>query len=107
MKYLICAYIVPVSRVTGMHPGADHFGLYTLEIWLLHWWGETITIAMMGLFMNANLAQSVTALVQAASVISSSGFLKYARFPLSDSHTYFEGFFLTASVIMYGNFYAN
>jgi len=71
----------PVSRVTGMHPGADHFGLYTLEIWLLHWWGETITIAMMGLFMNANLAQSVTALVQAASVISSSGFLKYARLP--------------------------
>lgn len=59
-----------------MHPGADHFGLYSVQIFILHYWGEMTTIAMMGLFMNQNLAQSVTALVQAAHVIIASGFLK-------------------------------
>ncbi|KAH3859053.1 ATP-binding cassette sub-family G member 5-like [Dreissena polymorpha] len=65
-----------VYWVTGMHPGADHFGLYSVQIFILHYWGEMTTIAMMGLFMNQNLAQSVTALVQAAHVIIASGFLK-------------------------------
>ncbi|XP_052766024.1 ATP-binding cassette sub-family G member 5-like [Mya arenaria] len=68
-----------VYWVTGMHPGADHFGLYTLEIFLLHYWGEVTAVAMMGLFMNANLAQSVTALLQAAHVIIASGFLKNVK----------------------------
>ena len=65
-----------VARVTGMHPGADHFGLYSVQIFILHYWGEMTTIVLMDLFMNQNLAQSVTALFQAAHVIIASGFLK-------------------------------
>lgn len=65
-----------VYWVTGMHPGADRFGLFILDVFILQYWGEMVTVGCLGLFMNANLANSVAALVQAAAVVIASGFLK-------------------------------
>jgi hypothetical protein len=59
-----------------MYPSADRFGLYCLVIFLLQFWGEMLCVTCMGIFMNPNLANSVTALLQAASVVIASGFLK-------------------------------
>jgi hypothetical protein len=70
---------VILSRVTGMHPGADRFGLFTLEIFLLHYWGEMVTVGCMGLFMNPNLANSIAVLMQSACVIIASGYVRYTR----------------------------
>lgn len=65
-----------VYWATGMYPSADRFGLYCLVIFLLQFWGEMLCVTCMGIFMNPNLANSVTALLQAASVVIASGFLK-------------------------------
>ena len=63
-------------RVVGMNPHVDRFGLYTLQIFILHYWGEILTVGIMGLVMHPIMANSVSALVQAAHVIIASGFLK-------------------------------
>lgn len=63
-----------------MHPGADRFGLYTLDIFILQYWGEMVNVGCLGLFMNANLANSVAALVQTAAAVIASGLLKLVKF---------------------------
>ena len=63
-------------RITGLYPDAERFGLYTAEVFILHYWGEIVCVACMGLFMNPSQANSVAALIQAASVLISSGLLK-------------------------------
>ena len=60
-----------------MYPYAERFGLYSAEIFILHYWGEIVCVACMGVFMNPNQANSTAALFQAASVLISSGLLKY------------------------------
>ncbi|XP_053377061.1 ATP-binding cassette sub-family G member 5-like [Mercenaria mercenaria] len=65
-----------VYWVTGMHPGFERFALYTLDVFILQYWGEMVTVGCLGIFMNANLANSVAALLQAATVVIASGFLK-------------------------------
>ena len=60
-----------------MYPDAERFGLYTTEIFILHYWGEILCIGCMAVFMNPNQANSLSALLQAASVLISSGLLKY------------------------------
>lgn len=65
-----------VYWATGMHPGVDHFGIYTLEIFIMHFWGEMVSVACLALFSNPVEANNVAALCQAASVVISSGFLK-------------------------------
>ncbi|KAL4238380.1 hypothetical protein ACF0H5_003089 [Mactra antiquata] len=62
--------------VTGMNPNFDRFVLFTLEVFILHYWGEMVTVACMGLVMNPNLANSLAALVQSAAVIIASGYVK-------------------------------
>lgn len=62
--------------ITGMYPDAERFGLYTTEIFILHYWGEILCIGCMAVFMNPNQANSLSALLQAASVLISSGLLK-------------------------------
>ncbi|XP_045159980.2 ATP-binding cassette sub-family G member 5-like [Mercenaria mercenaria] len=62
--------------VTGLYPSADRFGIFTLEVFILHYWGEMLTVACLGMFMNPNLANSVAALLQSATVIIASGYVK-------------------------------
>ena len=59
-----------------MYPDLTRFGLYTAEIFILHYWGEITCVGFMALFMNPAQANSTAALLQAASVLISSGLLK-------------------------------
>lgn len=65
--------------ITGMYPEAVRFGLFTAEIFLLHYWGEILCVGFMAVFMNPNQANNTTALLQAASMLISSGLLKNVR----------------------------
>jgi len=49
---------------------------YFLAVFILHYWGEILTVTLMGIFMNPNMAQSNAALLQAATVLIGSGLLK-------------------------------
>ena len=60
-----------------MYPSADRFGIFTLLVFMLHYWGEILTVACLGMFMNPNLANSVAALLQSAAVIIASGYVRY------------------------------
>ena len=68
-----------------MYPDAERFGLYTAEIIILHYWGEILTVGCMGIFMNPNLANGTSVLLQAGCVLISSGLLRYIY------HRYFSG----------------
>ena len=69
-------YLIFNLRVTGMYPDATRFGLYTAEIFIIHYWGEITCVGFMALFMNPNQAFSTAALLQSASMLISSGLLK-------------------------------
>ncbi|XP_060558203.1 uncharacterized protein LOC132718516 [Ruditapes philippinarum] len=43
---------------------------------ILHYWGEILTVACLGMFMNPNLANSVAVLLQSVAVITASGYIK-------------------------------
>ncbi|KAL3872733.1 hypothetical protein ACJMK2_035937 [Sinanodonta woodiana] len=62
--------------VTGLYPTAERFGLYTATIFFLQLWGETLTVLFLGIFLDPNLANSTTALIQTAAAVIASGLLK-------------------------------
>ncbi|XP_025105777.1 LOW QUALITY PROTEIN: ATP-binding cassette sub-family G member 5-like [Pomacea canaliculata] len=65
--------------VTGMSADADKFAIHIAVVFVLHLVGELLTVAMMGVFRNPQLANTTTALIFTASGLVASGFLRASQ----------------------------
>lgn len=59
-----------------MSADADKFAIHIAVVFVLHLVGELLTVAMMGVFRNPQLANTTTALIFTASGLVASGFLR-------------------------------
>lgn len=73
--------IVLPCRVTGLHPSWSRFAIYYATIFVLHFIGEIMTVGVMGVFFNPQIANSTSALILSASVLIATGFLRHVQKP--------------------------
>eukprot|EP01137_Pigoraptor_chileana_P015808 Opistho-2@5386 len=60
----------------GLQPDGVRFLVFWGVVYLLHAWGESLGMFLLGVFYDANIANSVSALVISASALLASGFLR-------------------------------
>ncbi|VDI50556.1 ATP-binding cassette sub-family G member 5-like isoform X1 [Mytilus galloprovincialis] len=69
-------FSIIVYWVTGLHPSWSRFAIYYATIFVLHFIGEIMTVGVMGVFFNPQIANSTSALILSASVLIATGFLR-------------------------------
>ncbi|XP_046364697.2 ATP-binding cassette sub-family G member 5-like [Haliotis rufescens] len=62
--------------ISGMNSDPVLFGEFLAVIFILHYGGELLTVSMMGLYFDPQLANNTTALICSASTVLASGFLR-------------------------------
>ena len=74
LRYCLFLYLF---RVTGLYGSWGRFAIYYATVFVLHFIGEIMTIGVMGVFSNPQIANSTSALILSASVLIATGFLRY------------------------------
>ncbi|OWF44862.1 ATP-binding cassette sub-family G member 5-like [Mizuhopecten yessoensis] len=69
-------FSIIVYWVTGLYPEWQRFGIYYAVVFVLHLVGEIMTVGCMGVFQNAQIANSTITLILTASLLFSSGLLR-------------------------------
>ncbi|XP_067682300.1 ATP-binding cassette sub-family G member 5-like [Haliotis asinina] len=62
--------------ISGMNSDPVLFGEFLAVVFILHYGGELLTVSMMGLYFDPQLANNTTALICSASTVLASGFLR-------------------------------
>ena len=70
-------FVLHNYRVTGLYSSFGRFAIYYATVFVLHFIGEIMTIGVMGIFSNPQIANSISAFIQTASVLIATGFLRY------------------------------
>ena len=64
------------DRGCGLNPGADRFFIFYYVLVMFHAYGELQTVAFLAVFNKSSLAQSVSMLLNTASILYATGLIK-------------------------------
>ena len=70
-------------RGCGLYPEADRFFIFFAVIAVLHYLGEIFTVALLAVFSQAALAQSIVTLLLSVSSLLATGLLRFGQLPFS------------------------
>jgi len=74
LRYCLFLYLY---RVTGLYGSWGRFAIYYAIVFVLHFIGEIMTVGVMGVFNNPQIAGSTSTLILSASVLIATGFLRF------------------------------
>ncbi|KAJ8308060.1 hypothetical protein KUTeg_012934 [Tegillarca granosa] len=75
-RFMFSLVLSSALLYTGLYPEWSRFGIYYAVVFVTHFIGEIMTVGTMGVFLNPQMANTITALVLSASILYASGFLR-------------------------------